>query len=262
MANSASLPAGLRIFDLTGRVALVTGAGRGLGRAMARALGSAGAGVILASRTSADLDAAADEICASAGSALAVPTDVTEPDQVERLLARGLDRFGKIDILVNNAGINIPKPVLDLSIEEWDRVLDTNLRAYFLVARAVGRQMVEQRYGRIVNITSILAQIAYQNQAAYAASKGAVTQFAKVLAIEWAPYNVTVNCIGPTFFATEYTRPRYDDPRRRAFIETHTPMRRWGEPDELAGAVIFLASDAAAFVTGHTIFVDGGWLAG
>jgi NAD(P)-dependent dehydrogenase (short-subunit alcohol dehydrogenase family) len=121
--------------------------------------------------------------------------------------------------------------------------------------------MVAQRYGRVINVTSILAQIAYRNQGAYAASKGAVQQFAKVLAVEWAEHNVTVNCIGPTFFATEYTRPRYDDPQRRAFIETHTPLGRWGEPEELAGTVIFLASDASAFITGHTVFVDGGWLA-
>jgi NAD(P)-dependent dehydrogenase (short-subunit alcohol dehydrogenase family) len=192
---------------------------------------------------------------------LAVPTDVTQEDQVDALVDCALERFGKIDILVNNAGINISKPVLDLEPDEWDHVIDVNLRGYFLVARRVGREMVKRRYGRVIMITSMLAQVAHRNVGAYAASKGAVTQFAKVLAIEWATHNVTVNCIGPTFFATEYTRPRYDDPGRRAFIETHSPMQRWGEPEELAGPLLLLASDAASFITGHTIYVDGGWLA-
>jgi NAD(P)-dependent dehydrogenase (short-subunit alcohol dehydrogenase family) len=129
------------------------------------------------------------------------------------------------------------------------------------MARAVGRHMVARRYGRVINITSILAAIGLPNQAAYASSKGAVTQLTKVLAIEWAPYNVTVNCLGPTYFETEMTRPLYEDPERKAFIESRTPMGRWGQPEELAGAIIFLASDAARFVTGQTIFVDGGWLA-
>jgi NAD(P)-dependent dehydrogenase (short-subunit alcohol dehydrogenase family) len=257
----AELPSGLRIFDLSGRVALVTGAGRGLGRAMALALASAGADVVVSGRTVSDLDSAAASIAELGRAALPVAADVSAADQVEAMVAAALERFGQIDILVNNAGINLPKPALEVELADWDRVLDVNLRGQFLVARAVGRHMVGRRYGRVINITSILATIAYHNQAAYAASKGALTQLAKVLAIEWAPHNVTVNCIGPTFFATEYTRPRFDDPGRRSFIQTRTPLGRWGEPEELAGAVIFLASDAAAFITGQTVFVDGGWLA-
>jgi NAD(P)-dependent dehydrogenase (short-subunit alcohol dehydrogenase family) len=172
-----------------------------------------------------------------------------------------LKRFEKIDVLVNNAGKNNRKPVLDISIDEWDEVLNLNLRSYFLVARAVGRHMVERGYGRVINITSILGAIALADQGPYATSKGGISQLSKVMAIEWAPHNVTVNCIGPTYFETEMTRPLYQDPARKSFIESRTPMGRWGQPDELAGAVIFLASDAAGYVTGQTLFVDGGWLA-
>jgi NAD(P)-dependent dehydrogenase (short-subunit alcohol dehydrogenase family) len=257
----SELPEGLRIFDLTGKTALVTGASRGLGRTFALALASAGADVVLAGRTRTDLEAVAQEVADLGRAALPVPTDVTVPDQVEALVTAALNRFGKIDILVNNAGTNIRKPAVEYPIEDWDAVIGLNLRAYFLMARAVGRHMVARRYGRVINITSILAAIGLPNQAAYASSKGAVTQLTKVLAIEWAPYNVTVNCLGPTYFETEMTRPLYEDPERKAFIESRTPMGRWGQPEELAGAIIFLASDASRFVTGQTIFVDGGWLA-
>ena len=175
-------------------------------------------------------------------------------------MGAALERFGRIDILVNNAGMNIRTTVLDYDLEDWDQVINLNLRSYFLVARTVGRHMVERRYGRVINITSILAAIGLPNQAAYATSKGGVTQLTKVMAIEWAPHNVTVNCIGPTYFETELTRPLYQDPERKSFIESRTPMGRWGQLDELHGAAIFLASDAAGFITGQTLFVDGGWL--
>ncbi len=256
MSTMENLPPGLRIFDLTGKVALVTGAGRGLGRTFAEALASAGADLVLASRTRAELDAVAEAARAMGRKALPVVTDVTRPEQVEAMTAAALDRFGRIDILVNNAGMNIRKPALDYTLDEWDQV-----RAYFVVARIVGRHMVERRYGRVINVTSILAAIGLPNQTAYATSKGGITQLTKVMAIEWAPFGVTVNCLGPTYFETDLTRPLYQDPERKTFIESRTPMGRWGQPEELAGAIIFLASDAAAFVTGQTLFVDGGWLA-
>ena len=256
-----SLPSGLQIFDLSGKVGLITGAGRGLGRVFAQNLASAGADVVLASRTRSELETAAEEVAALGRKALPVVADVTQPEQVEAMVAVALERFGQIDILVNNAGMNIRKPVLEYPVEEFDQVLNLNLRSYFLVARKVGRHMVERRYGRVINITSILAAIGLPNQAAYATSKGGVTQLTKVMAIEWAPYHVTVNCIGPTYFETELTRPLYQDPERKSFIESRTPMGRWGQLAELHGAAIFLASDAAGFITGQTLFVDGGWLA-
>lgn len=249
------------MFDLTGKVALVTGAGRGLGRTFATALASVGADVVLAARTGAELDATCAACVEHGRDALSVVTDVTRPEQVDALVAATLERFGKIDILVNNAGMNIRKPVLEIPLEEWDQVLNLNLRGYFLVARAVGKHMVERGYGRVINVTSILSSIALPNQGPYATSKGAIAQLSKVMAIEWAPHGVTVNCIGPTYFETELTRPLYQDPERKTFIESRTPMGRWGQPEELAGTVVFLASDAAGFITGQTIFVDGGWLA-
>jgi NAD(P)-dependent dehydrogenase (short-subunit alcohol dehydrogenase family) len=256
-----NLPAGLRIFDLTGKVALVTGGGRGLGRTFAEALASAGADLVLAGRTRADLEETATCIERMGRKALAVKTDVTQPDQVNAMVAAALRRFGTIDILVNNAGMNIRKPALEYGIDDWDALMSLNLRGYFLVAQAVGRHMVERGYGRVINITSILAAIGLPNQAGYASAKGAITQLTKVMAIEWAPHNVTVNCLGPTYFETDMTRPLYQDPERKAFIESRTPMGRWGQPEELAGSIIFLASDAAGFITGQTLFVDGGWLA-
>lgn len=257
-----ALPEGLGIFDLSGRVALVTGAGRGIGRTLACALASAGADVVVAGRTASDLDAAVVEIEGAGRRALAVPTDVTEQAEVEKLVAAAVGAFDRIDILVNNAGANIAKPVLEMEPWEWDSVQALNARAYFLMARAVGPHMVARSFGRVINVTSTLAAIAYRNQGAYAASKGAVTQLGKVLAVEWAPHHITVNCIGPAFIETERTRPRLQDPARRQFIAGRTPMGRWGQTHELAGAAIFLASDAASYVTGHTIYVDGGWLAG
>ena len=255
------LPSGLSIFDLTGKVALVTGGGRGLGRTMAVALASAGADLVVVGRTAADLDAAAKEVQEQGRTAHTIVADVTVPEQVDAMVAEAVSRAGHIDILVNNAGMNIRKPVIEYGVDDWDQVIGLNLRGYFLVARAVGRHMVERGYGRVINVTSILASIGLPNQAAYASSKGAITQLTKVMAIEWAANNVTVNCIGPTYFETDLTRPLYQDPERKHFIESRTPMGRWGQPDELNGAVIFLASDAAQFITGQTIFIDGGWLA-
>jgi NAD(P)-dependent dehydrogenase (short-subunit alcohol dehydrogenase family) len=257
----ATLPSGLSIFDLSGRVALVTGGNKGLGRVFARALLSCGADVAIAGRDQRALDDACRDLVCDGRAPLGITADVTERGQVERMVATVVERLGRLDILVNNAGTNIRKPLLELSDEEWDSVLDLNLRGAMLVARAAGRQMVAQRSGRVINITSVLSAVALPGISAYSTSKGAVMQLTRALALEWAHANVTVNCIGPAYFATEMTRPLYEDPERKRFIEERTPMGRWGEPDELAGAVVFLASDAARFLTGQTIFVDGGWLA-
>lgn len=252
---------GTQLFDLTGRVAIMTGAGRGLGRTMALALAAAGADLALASRTTPELESLVEEIEALGRRAIAVPTDITSPEACEALVAAAVERLGRLDILVNNAGTNVRKAALEITPDEYDFVIQTNLKGYFNGARAAGRRFVEQGSGKVINVSSILGSVALPNQAAYASSKGAIDQLTKVLAIEWATANVQVNGLAPTYFETDLTRPLYDDPERKAFIEERTPMGRWGQPHELAGAVIFLAGDASNFVTGQTILVDGGWTA-
>ena len=252
---------GTKLFDLSGRVALVTGAGRGLGRTMALALAAAGADVAVSSRTLSEITTLRDEIRALGRHSEAIQADITDNAQCEAMAAAAITSLGRIDILVNNAGINIRKPVLELTPEEYGLVLETNLKGYFHCARAVGRRMVAQGSGKVINISSIMGRVALPTQAAYASSKGAVEQLTKVLALEWASAGVQVNAIAPTYFETELTRPLFDDPERKNFISERTPMGRWGQPHELAGAVIFLASGASSYITGHTLVVDGGWTA-
>jgi NAD(P)-dependent dehydrogenase (short-subunit alcohol dehydrogenase family) len=228
---------------------------------MAVALAAAGADIVAVSRTGAEIESLAEEVRGLGRRALAVSADSTVEADVERVIARTLEELGRVDVLVNNAGINIRKPVLELSPAEYRQVLNTNLEGYFLGARAAGRVMVAQGSGKVINISSIMGRVALANQAAYASSKGAIEQLTKVLAIEWAPHNVQVNAIGPTYFETELTRPLFEDEERHEFITERTPMGRWGQPHELAGAVIFLASAASDYVTGHTLMVDGGWTA-
>ena len=252
---------GTKLFDLTGRVAVVTGAGRGLGRTMALALSSAGAKVVASSRTASELESLRDEITALGGACESVTADCTDEADCERLVAASLAAFGRLDILVNNAGINIRKPVLELTADEFRSVIATNLEGYFHCARAAGRHMVAQRSGKVINISSIMGRVVLPTQAAYASSKGAIEQLTKVMAVEWAQLGVQVNAIAPTYFETELTRPLFEDPERHDLIIERTPMARWGQPHELSGAVIFLASGASDYVTGHTLVVDGGWTA-
>ena len=250
---------GKNLFDLTGRVAVVTGAGKGLGRAMALALAAAGADVVVSSRTAADIDEVRDEIRDLGRRAEAVPADCAEETSCEHLITSTIERLGKVDILVNNAGINVRKPILELGAEEFDRVLKTNLYGYFYCARAAGKHMVARGSGKIINISSMMGRVALPAQGAYASSKGAVEQLTNVLALEWAQAGVQVNAIAPAYCETPLTKPVFNDPERHRFVCERTPMGRWGQPYELAGAVIFLASDASSFVTGHVLKVDGGW---
>lgn len=228
---------------------------------MALALAAAGADVALAARTNDEIDTLAEEIRGLGRKAEAVVTDVTEPDQCARLIEETVSRLGGVNILVNNAGINIRKPVLEMTPEEFMSVLETNLFGYFLCARAAGQVMVEQQKGKVINISSIMGRVVLANQAAYSSAKGGVDQLTRALAVEWAQDGVQANGIAPTYFETELTRPLFEDPERREFITSRTPMGRWGKPHELAGAVVFLASSASDYVTGETILVDGGWTA-
>lgn len=250
---------GLELFDLKGKTALVTGASKGLGRAMAIGLAKAGADLALCARDAGGLSETRDDALRLGVRAETFRMDVLSEPSVRDAVDAALAAFGAIDILVNNAGVNVRKPVLDLSAEEWDRVLDTNLKGYFLVAREVGRHMVARRSGKIINVSSIFGAVGMNNQLAYASSKGGVVQMTKVMAIEWAPHNVQVNAIGPTYFETPLVAALRNDPERFRFINERTPMGRWGQPEELEGTVIFLASKASDFITGQTIYVDGGW---
>lgn len=262
MADSSGYTPVLVGQRLDGRVALVTGAGRGLGRAIALALAEAGADLALASRSQGQLADTAADVEARGRRAKVVPMDVTRVESIEAAVEEVWAHYGRIDILVNNAGVNIPQNALDVTEEAWDTVLDTNVKGLFFCCQAVGRRMVQQRSGRIVNIGSQMSEVGFFKRSAYCASKGAVSQLTKVLAIEWAPYNITVNTVAPTFIETDLTRPMFEsDPAFKEEVLRRIPLGRLGQPEEVAAAVVFLASDAASLITGHTLLVDGGWVA-
>lgn len=247
------------LFDLSGRVALVTGASKGLGKAMAISLAGAGAHVALYGRDIVDLGAVKDIIESLGRRADFFAVNVLDNSEIEAAVKETLTAFGSVDILVNNAGVNVRKPVLEISPEEWDLVIDTNLKGYLLMAQAVVPQMISRGRGKVINMASILGSVALPAQVAYASSKGGVIQMTKVMALEWAKQGIQVNAIGPTYFETPLVAQLRNDPERYSFIVDRTPMGRWGQPEELAGVVVFLASRASDFITGQTIFVDGGW---
>ena len=252
----------LEKFRIHGKVALVTGGGRGLGRVMATALAEAGADVALVGRTPEICERAATDIGTATGRRCrAYQADVTVAADVDRLAAAANDDFGQIDILVNNAGTNIRGPIEQLSEADWDTVIDTNLKGPFLCARAIGPAMVKRGWGRVINLASVLGVIALAGRAPYASSKAGIINLTRVLALEWAGTGVTANAICPGAFGTEMNRQLLDDPIKYQEFVTRIPMGRWGEPDELAGVVVFLASDASTYVTGSAVFVDGGWTA-
>lgn len=253
---------GLEIFSLENKVALVTGSSKGLGEAMARALAEAGASVVINSRNLAEAEHVAEEIGkATKRRTVAIAADVTRREDVERLVGETLKRMGGLDILINNAGMNIRKPMQEYSEEEWSKVIETNLTGPFLCCRAAAAHFLKQRSGRVINLGSILSFVGLGGRSAYAAAKGALMQFTRALALEWAPYNVTVNALCPGPFETPLNRPLLENPDTRKFFIERIPLGRWGQPKELTGAAIFLASDAATFITGAALFVDGGWTA-
>ncbi len=252
----------MKMFDLTGKVAVVTGGGTGLGEAAAKALAEAGASLVLCGRRQEPLEKVASEIRAGGGKALPIVTDVARREEVESMAAEALKTFGKVDILVNNAGINIVKPFLKLTEEEWDAVFNTNLKGCFYCCQAIGKGMVERKSGSVINMVSVFGLTGFMNLSPYIASKGAIVQLTRALAVEWARHNVRVNAIAPSYIKTEMTKRDIEsDEKILQFNLSKIPMRRGGEPGELAGAVVFLASEASSFVTGDTIAVDGGWLA-
>ncbi len=250
------------LFDLTGRKAIVTGGGRGLGRAMAVGLAQHGADVAIVSRTRAQLEETAAEIAGTGRKVLMFPADVSKKSDVEEVVQQVVGKWGRIDVLVNNAGVDAAQPALDYKEEDWDFVLDVNLKGYFLFAQAAGRVMIEQRRGSIVNNSSICGDVAVKNIVAYNASKGGVNMLTRTLAVEWAPYNVRVNAIAPAYMEAFMPGARSEhDEKKEQSIRELTPLGRRGKPEELVGPVVFLASDASSYVTGEILMVDGGWTA-
>ena len=253
------MPASL--FDLTGRVAMITGGNKGLGKAMARGLAEAGADVFIASRHEDQLKAALDEILAGTGrtGGYAV-TDVSDRDDVKKLARTALDRMGRVDILINNAGTNKPQAIAEITDKTWDEVLEINLSSVMALTRALVPQMVERKWGRVIHVASIFGQVSKEKRNAYSASKSALFGLCRASAIDLGPYNVTVNCLAPGPFLTDMPMSILSDAEKRAFAD-HTCLGRWGQPAELVGPCLLLASDAGSFVTGQVLFVDGGYLA-
>ena len=247
--------------DVKGKVALVLGASRNIGRALALGLASAGADVVAASRSVNDLESVAAEIRGIGRKALVQPVDVTKAGEIRAMADQAMAAFGRIDILVNNAGININKAALDMTEEDWDLVVDTNLKSYFLASQAVGRFMVKQRKGKIINISSTFGLVGFEKRSAYAASKGGVGQLTKVLAIEWGPHGVNVNAIAPTATRTSINEELFANEAWQKWMLERLPVKRFCQPVDLVGAAVFLASDASDMVTGITLPVDGGWTA-
>jgi NAD(P)-dependent dehydrogenase (short-subunit alcohol dehydrogenase family) len=248
-------------FDLTGQVALVTGANKGIGRDLAVALAGAGARVAAAVRDPASVDPVVGEIRQAGGEAEPVEMDLRSRESIGRAVSKTIERFGQLDILVNNAGLGTNHDALDATEEEWDELFEVNVRGLFFACQAAGRHMVERGYGRIVNMSSQAGLVGIPRHAAYSAGKGAVNMLTKVLALEWSPHGVTVNCVAPTFVRTPGTAERLDRPEFLADVLTRIPAGRVATTTDVAGAVIYLASPAAAMVTGTILVVDGGWTA-
>lgn len=248
-------------FSLENKVSLVTGGSKGIGYGMAAGLAQSGSHLVIASRNREELEKAAHELSVYGTRVVPVPCDVTVAGQVKELVERAEAEFGKIDVLVNNAGMNIRKPLSEYEETDWDQVLSVNLKGIFLVGREVSKAMVRAGGGSIINISSIFGNVAMPFQTGYAASKGGVNQLTRVWAIELAPCNIRVNAIAPAYIETPMTSGWLNDPvRLRQILET-TPLGRIGKLKDLIGPVVFLASDASEYVTGHVLHVDGGWIA-
>lgn len=246
------------LFNLSGRVAIVTGTSRGLGQQFARALANAGADLVLTSRTRDSLSKFETEIKALGRRALSLELDVRNQQSVEQMAAAAEDKFGHIDILVNNAGCNIRKPALDVTWEDWNTILDTNLRGSFFVAQAVARLMIPRSYGRIINIGSVTSVAGYAGLAAYGASRGGIRQLTMSLADDWGRHGITVNCLAPGWFRTDQNKILYEDKDWVDYLCERIPLKRPGALPDLDAAVVFLAAESSRYITGQTLLVDGG----
>jgi NAD(P)-dependent dehydrogenase (short-subunit alcohol dehydrogenase family) len=246
------------LFDLSGRVAIVTGTSRGLGQYFARALAKAGADLVLTSRNRDHLLPFEAEIKALGRRAISLELDVRNQESIEQMVAAAEKAFGHLDILVNNAGCNVRKPALDVTWDDWNLILDTNLRGSFFVAQAVARRMVQRGYGRIINIGSVTSVAGYAGLAPYGASRGGIKQLTMSLADDWGKHGITVNCLAPGWFRTEQNKVLYENKEWVEYLSDRIPLKRPGQPQDLDAAVVFLAAESSRYVTGQTLLVDGG----
>jgi gluconate 5-dehydrogenase len=246
------------LFDLTGHVAIVTGTSRGLGQYFARALARSGADLVVTSRTTESLKPFVDEIAALGRRAVPLALDVCNLKSIEDMAAAAEEAHGKIDILVNNAGMNIRKPALDVLWDDWNKILDTNLRGSFFVAQAVAKRMVPRNYGRIINIGSVTSVAGYAGLGPYGASRGGIRQLTMSLADDWGRFGITVNCLAPGWFKTTQNKVMYEDKEWVDYLSDRIPVKRPGQPDDLDSALVFLAAESSRYITGQTLLVDGG----
>ncbi len=246
------------IFDLTGHAAIVTGTSRGLGQQFARALARAGADLVLTSRDRDHLRNFETEIMSMGRRAVGLELDVRDQSSIDKMAAAAEQAYGKIDILVNNAGMNIRKPAIEVTWDDWNQILDTNLRGSFFVAQAVAKRMIPRGYGRIINIGSVTSVAGYAGLAPYGASRGGIRQLTMSLADDWGKHGVTVNCLAPGWFRTEQNKVMYEDKEWVEYLSDRIPMKRPGQPGDLDSAVVFLAAESSRYITGQTLLVDGG----
>jgi NAD(P)-dependent dehydrogenase (short-subunit alcohol dehydrogenase family) len=245
-------------FDLTGRIAVVTGASRGLGQYLGRALAKAGADLVITSRKLADLTLFKEEIEALGRKALPLELDLRDEASIRAMAPKAIEHYGKIDVLVNNAGCNVRKPAVDVTWEDWNLVLETNLRGSFFVAQTLAPHMIANGYGRVINIGSVTSVFGYAGIGPYCASRGGIKQLTMSLADEWGAHGITVNCLAPGWFKTTQNAVLYENAEWVEYLKDRIPLKRPGQPNDLNGAIVFLASDASAYITGQTLLVDGG----
>lgn len=247
------------LFNLTGKLAIITGASQGLGMEIARFMAEAGASVALIARNEEKLSKLEKELTDSGHQALSVPLDIMDTEKIQSAMKKINDHFGRIDILINNAGTNITKPAEEITEADWDQVLDLNLKSAFFCCQAAGEYLKKSKNGKIINMSSQMAAVGYYKRSAYSSSKGGMTQLTRSLAIEWAKHHVNVNAVAPTFVETPLTKPMLEDPDFQNDVMSRIPLRRLAKPEDLFGAILFLSSASSNMVTGQTLYIDGGW---